>query len=448
MMMPAILIIDDNVKWCKSLAQNFESRGYHVFFATSGKDALTLLANHHVHIILLDIMLGEENGLAVLEELLLLHHSIPVIMITGFGSIDTAVQSLKLGASDYMTKPLKIEELLHKIDELAGTRSRSNTVMDQTPDRTDGDGLVKLMTQNGKMLELCEKAKKFAETDFPIFITGENGTGKEVIADFIHAHSARRSYHMLKINCAAFPETLLDNELFGHEKGAYTGADTNFKGVFERAERSSLFLDEIGDMPLTIQAKILRTLQNHEIRRLGGQQTITVDVRFIAASNKNVRKLIHDKIFREDLFYRLDVATLHVPPLRERKEDIPLLAQHFLSEYARVHSTHPYQLSEEVLETFLRHTWPGNIRELKNTIHYAATLSVNGLISGHDLPPRFKQIETSKGATNIREDMERSLILSTLQQTQYNKKKTAELLDMSRTTLYNKLERYGLSHAK
>ncbi|PIE32882.1 sigma-54-dependent Fis family transcriptional regulator [candidate division KSB3 bacterium] len=442
-MTTSILIIDDNVKWCKSLAQNFEPRGYQVSFTTSGAEALTYLADHPVQVILLDIMLGKENGLALLEEILLQHHQIPVIMITGFGSIDTAVQSLKLGAFDYMTKPLDIEELLRKID-LAASPNRHALLTDQST-RPNKHRTAQLITQNERMLELCQKAKKFAETDFPVFITGENGTGKEVIADFIHAHSSRASQGMLKINCAAFPETLLDNELFGHEKGAYTGADTSFKGVFERADRSSLFLDEIGDMPLTIQAKILRTLQSHEIRRLGGHKTITVDVRFIAASNKNIRKLLRENTFREDLFYRLDVATIHMPPLRERKEDIPLLARYFLAVYADMHATPPCELQEDVLKMFLQHTWPGNIRELKNTIHYAATLSTTGFISCHDLPPRFKQIEHHRGASNIREDMERNLILSTLKKTRYNKKKTAELLNMSRTTLYKKLERYGLS---
>jgi DNA-binding NtrC family response regulator len=441
-----ILIVDDNVKWCRSLAQNFEHQGYRIFSATTGNEALGIFSKHSIHVVLLDIMLGREHGIDVLKEILLLYKNIPVIMITGFGSIDTAVQSIKLGAFDYITKPLDFEKLF-KIVENALKRSRFREEERQGEDRLNTLS-PRLITQNEKMLALCEKAKKFAGTDLPILICGENGTGKEIIADFIHANSPRSSHPILKINCAAFPETLLDNELFGHEKGAYTGADTTFKGVFERAHESSLFFDEIGDMPLTIQAKILRTLQNHEIRRIGGDRMIKVDVRFIAATNKDLRKLIHQNAFREDLFYRLDVTTLQVPLLRERKEDIPLLVEYFLDEYARTHATRVKRISEVVIAQFLQHHWPGNVRELKNTINYAATVASTDTISLDDLPPHFRNIEPREVPINIREDMERNLILETLQKTNYNKKKTAEILNMSRNTLYNKLEKYGITTSK
>ena len=441
----SILIIDDNMRWSKSLAQNFEPRGFQVFSAINRREAFNILAQHPIHIVLLDIMLGEENGLDVLEEILLQHKDLPVIMITGFASVDTAVQSLKLGAFDYVTKPLNFEELLANVEKAFNQAS--------SPEKVSAQSLVgekeghRLTTQNDTMLELCEKAKKFAATDFPILISGENGTGKEVFADFIHLHSSRSSREMLKINCASFPETLLDNELFGHEKGAYTGADSVFKGVFERVEQGSLFLDEIGDMPMTIQAKILRTLQHHEIRRLGGKQTIKVDIRFLAATNKDLPKLIRENAFREDLFYRLEVATIHLPPLRERKDDIPLLAERFLTEYAATNGGSPQHLDESVLTVFAQHSWPGNVRELKNTIFYAATLSSGERISRENLPSRFKQFAPQQRiTTNIREEMERELILKTLRNTRNNKKKTAELLDMSRTTLYSKLERYGISN--
>ena len=436
-MKETILIIDDNVKWCNSLAQNFEQQGYHTCYATTSKEARALLSKQPIHTILLDVMLGEENGIDVLKELLLLHKNLPVIMITGFGSIGTAVQSIKLGAFDYVTKPLDFEKLLKLVENAMRT---SPLKMSKRPPR--------LITQNEKMLELCEKAKKFAGTDLPILISGENGTGKEIIADFIHVNSPRSAHKMLKINCAAFPETLLDNELFGHEKGAYTGADTIFKGVFERAHNGSLFLDEIGDMPLTIQAKILRTLQHHEIRRIGGSTTTKVDVRFIAATNKDVQALIQKNHFRVDLFYRLNVATIKVPPLREHKEDIPLLAEYFLSEYTRMHSTSAKSISGPVMTTLVQHDWPGNVRELKNTINYAATVATNETVGIEDLPLHLRQVEPQKISTNIREDMERQLILEMLQKTNYNKKKTAELLNMSRNTLYNKLEKYGIAPPK
>jgi transcriptional regulator with PAS, ATPase and Fis domain len=245
-----------------------------------------------------------------------------------------------------------------------------------------------------------------------------------------------------------FPETLLDNELFGHEKGAYTGADSQFKGVFERADKSSLFLDEIGDMPLTIQAKILRTLQNHEIRRLGGNHTIMVNVRFIAATNKDLEELIKENRFRNDLFYRLNTAMLYLPPLRERKEDIPLLVEYFLSEYSNTNSTGVEKISDVVLEKFLDYHWPGNVRELKNAVNYAAAISSKDYISIEDLPPNFTPVERNKLSDNVREEMEKNLIIKMLQKANYNKKKAAELLNISRKTLYNKLEKYGITISK
>ncbi len=439
-MKATILIIDDNVKWCKSLAQNFAQRGYLPMYATTGTEAHGILARTAIDLVLLDIMLGEENGVDVLSEILLLHPQLLVIMITGFGSIDTAVQSIKLGAFDYVTKPLDFEKLLQLVEHAVNvSRSKGHSVEQVV------SGFPTLITHNAAMLALCEKARKFAGTDLPILICGENGTGKEIIADVIHAHSVRSEKPMLKINCSAFPETLLDNELFGHEKGAYTGAETAFRGIFERAHGSSLFLDEIGDMPATIQAKILRALQNHEIRRIGAERVTRVDVRFITATNKDLRQLIAENAFREDLFYRLNVATIKLPPLRERKEDIPLLAEHFLAEHAKTNPTSARRFSDAVIARLLGYPWPGNIRELKNTVHYAATICTNDYIGIMDLPPHFLPKRPSQSSDNIRDDMERALILDMLQKTNFNKKKTAELLNMSRNTLYNKLEKYGIS---
>ena len=442
-----ILVIDDKVKICQSLAQNFDQRGYHTFYATSGKKAFQLFSKHPISVVLLDIMLGEENGIDVLKKLLTLHPNVPVIMITGYGSIDSAVKSIKLGAFDYITKPLNFEKLFNVVESAAKISGFSEE--DLPIQGSSVVGLPKIITQNKTILKLCGKAKKLAISNLPILITGENGTGKEVIADFIHQNSTRRTQRIVKINCAAFPETLLDNELFGHEKGAYTGADTAFKGVFERAHESSLFLDEIGDMPLTIQSKILRTLQHHEIRRIGGERTITVDVRFITATNRHLKELLESRKFREDLFYRLNAAILHLPPLRERKEDIPLLAEHFLVEYASTNARTPKELSGEVLEMFFEYHWPGNVRELKNAVNYAAAISSGPVIGRDDLPPHFVPISPQEAISdNIREDTEKTLILKMLHQANYNKTKAADLLKMSRKTLYNKLEKYGIVLSK
>jgi DNA-binding NtrC family response regulator len=441
-----ILIVDDNLKWCISLAKNFEQRGYTVFYSTSGIKAMEILAKQFIPIVLLDIMLGEENGLDILRQMLSKYKNVNIIMITGFGSIETAIQSLKLGAYDYITKPVEFEKLLRVVETSPKKQMLKIGTNLEAPDPKKQ--FSKFILQNKKMLELYEQTKKFAKTDLPILISGENGTGKEIFADFIHAHSTRFSQNMHKINCAAFPETLLDNELFGHEKSAYTGADSDFKGIFERSHKSSLFLDEIGDMPLSIQAKILRTLQNNEIRRIGGDKTITIDVRFIAATNKNLDQLIKDKLFREDLFYRLGVAMIHVPPLRKRKEDIPLLVDFFLTEYAETQSTNKIKISDSVIELFVQYDWPGNIRELKNTINYSATLALSDNISTDELPPHFKKLSHTKSPLNVRDSMEKNLILEMLRKTEYNKKKTAEILNMSRNTLYSKLEKYGIPLSK
>ncbi len=438
-----ILIVDDKEKLCRSLALNFEHVGCAALCATRGSQALALLSSTKVDVVLLDIMLGEESGIDVLRKILAVDARMPVIMITAYASIDTAVLSIKLGAFDYVKKPLDFDELLKTVEkayEFSRLREENRQLRGRLVELS-----ATIVTQDARMLDLCRKVEKLAATDLPVLLCGESGTGKEVIADCIHAGSARSSHPMLKINCVAFPETLLDNELFGHEKGAYTGADSAFKGVFEKAGGSSLFLDEIGDMPLPIQAKILRTLQNSEIRRLGGSQTIHVDVRFIAATNKDLEELIGKGLFREDLYYRLNTAVLRIPPLRERREDIPLLVDHFLAAHGGSDPASRREVAPEVLARFLDYGWPGNVRELKNTINYALAMCSGSRIELDDLPAAFLEGARETGRRNIREDMERSLILRTLQGTRFNRTRSAEILNMSRKTLYNKMQRYGLT---
>ena len=442
-MKKTILIVDDKIKLCETLAQTFDQLGYHSLYALNGKDAIALFAKQSIHVVLLDVMLGEENGMDILKQLLQIRKNTPVIMITGYASIETAVQSIKLGAFDYVKKPLNFGQLV-KVVENAIQISQLSEENQQLKSHLR-ELAPRIITQNPRMVAVCEKAKKLAATDLPVLLVGENGTGKEVLADFIHVNSPRNSRKLCKLNCAAFSETLLENELFGHEKGAYTGADSVFKGVFEKADKSSLFLDEIGDMPLTIQSKILRTLQNREIRRLGSNETITIDVRFIAATNKDVKKLIREQKFREDLWYRLNAAVLDIPPLRERRDDLPLFVEYFLAEYARTNATGVKRVSAAVLQRFAQHDWPGNVRELKNTVNYAAAISANEQIDLEDLPPDFLHLPQQNAPENILEDMEKNLILKTLQKTDYNKKKAAEFLNMSRRTFYRRLEKYGIA---
>jgi DNA-binding NtrC family response regulator len=442
-MATGILIIDDNIKLCKSLAQNFDQLGYRSHYAENSTGALDILSQHPVGVVLLDIVLGKEDGISVLERLLAWDRKLPVIMITGYGSIETAVKSVKLGAFDYVQKPLNFNNILKIVENalrVADLKSENQRLKNRIVALSD-----RIITRNQKMMDVCNKAKRLAETDIPILIIGENGTGKELLANFIHNNSKRNAYQINSINCAAFPETLLDNELFGHEKGAYTGADATFIGIFEKADGGTLHLDEIGDMAPSTQAKILRTLQNNEIRRIGGNRSITIDVRFIASTNKDIQGLIDEGRFREDLYYRINAATLSIPPLKERMDDIPVLVNHFLSFFSNNNLKASHRVSEAVLKRFCEYHWPGNIRELKNTINYAATMATTGEIRIEDLPASFIDMKKQKSEYNIMEETEKMLILRMLKQSDYNKRKAAALLEISRKTLYNKLKKYGIS---
>jgi len=438
-----ILIIDDKIKVCESLAQNFRELGYLGHLATNSTEAVRLYLNHKISAVILDVKLGDENGIDVLKQLMALNGKVPIIMITAYATIETAVESIKVGAFDYLQKPINFDKLETVVKNAIRMKQLEEENLKFRSRLSDFSS--RLVTQSGEMHELCRKAKQLAATDLPILICGESGTGKELLADYIHSCSRQCCNKIAKINCSAFAETLLDNELFGHEKGAYTGADSTFQGVFERAHNSTLFLDEIGDMPLSIQAKILRTLQDKEIRRVGGKNTIKVNMRFIAATNNDLQNLIAEKRFREDLFYRLNAATMTIPPLRQRREDVPLLVKHFLNELQLNVSRKPKALTERVMEFFMNYEWPGNVRELKNALHYAATISLKDSIDMADLPPGFVKHEAPELTGNIREKMEKELILSILQKAEYNKKRAAELLNMSRKTLYNKLDKYGIS---
>lgn len=438
-----VLVVDDNEKIFQSLEPNFRHFGLAAIHAADGGNARAVVTAEKADVVLLDIRLGTENGIDVLRELKEVAPRLPVIMITGFGSIDTAVEAMKLGAYDYVKKPLDFDRLFKVVENALELYklSEENAVLKRRIQELS----PQICLENSRMFEIVEHARKLAQTDIPVLIAGENGSGKEVIADYIHSHSSRAALRMNKINCAAFPESLLDNELFGHEKGAYTGASSTFHGVFERSNKSTLFLDEIGDMPLTIQAKILRVLQNREVRRIGGSETISIDVRFIAATNQDLGELIASGAFREDLFFRLNTAIINVPALRERHEDIPHLTKYFLSEYSESHGKPVTAVTDEVMERFLTYRWPGNVRELKNAINYAVAITSSTVVGLLDLPPSISAISSAQAPTKgKRDETERELISKTLAECKWNKKRTAEILGISRKTLYAKIERYGI----
>jgi len=439
----SILVIDDNEAFCRSLARMLGDDKLSVHTALNSEQAFEILKKIPVHLILLDVRLGEESGLEVLTLLLEQYPHLPVIMLTGFASIESAVQSIKLGAFDYIQKPVKYEKLVRLIENactLASLKKENRDLYERLDDMTP-----RILSKDPRVDELKATIDKLTAANLPILLYGENGTGKELFADYIHFQSSRKSRKIIKINCAAFADTLLDNELFGHEKGAYTGADALYKGVFEKADQGTLFLDEIGDMSLEVQAKVLRVLQNKELFRLGGKEIIHVDVRLISATNKKLEDLIKEGRFREDLYYRLNTATISIPPLRERPGDIPLLTDYFIKEYASVNSKVISGYNDDVMTQLSAYPWPGNIRELKNVINYAAAVSSGGMIQIKDLPGSLQQgLPGRTGLLNSLDDSEKSVILSELKRTNYNKKKVAETLNISRTTLYSKMRKYEI----
>ncbi len=438
-----ILLIDDNIQLFEVLKDNFSFVGHYLFFASNTKEAFEVLNNEQIHLVLLDVKLGEENGVETLAKIKKQFSQIPVIMITGYATVEAAVKAMKLGAYDFVKKPIDFNTLCTRIDSATENikykkenEKLKNRLKEKSPTLTS-----KNISFNNELM----RAKKLAASDISILIIGDNGSGKELLADYIYKNSNRISEKFIKINCAAFPEALLDNELFGHEKGAYTGAESDYIGVFEQADKGTLLLDEIGDMPTTLQAKILRVIQNQEVRRIGSKKTRKIDVRFIAATNKDLFKMVEEKAFREDLFYRLNGGLLRIPPLRNRKEDLDDLIDSLLQNISENSKTSKKTLSDEVKQIFFNYRWPGNIRELKNALLYAATISQDNEIQIEDLPPSFELYGTkSQDSLSIIQQREKELIKKVLLRNNNNKTETAKFLKMSRNTLYLKLKKYGI----
>ncbi len=441
-----ILLVDDKEGIYSIMKENFSFTGHNLVYAGSQKACMQILTSTMIDVILLDIMLGNDDGMDTLKCLKKDYPNIPVIMITGYATVETAVTAMKLGAFDYLKKPLNFDHLCHLVEK-AYENSRIQKENMSLKERLIEE-LPPLVSLNPVFSETLNRAEKLATTDFPLLIQGENGTGKELLVDYIYKHSNRIAEKLNKINCAAFTESLLDNELFGHEKGAYTGANSSFRGIFEQSDKGTLFLDEIGDMPETIQVKILRVLQNQEIRRIGGNSTVKINVRFIGATNKNLEELIQQGKFRQDLYYRLNTAVLRIPPLRERLMDLPMLTNYFLGDFARKNNQCIKTLASEVNSVFHRYKWPGNIRELKNILNYAATISTSDIIRLIDLPPSIRFFESNDLTVDnfsIVEQQELELIKKTLSITGSNKSESARILNMSRNTLYLKMKKYRIT---
>ena len=392
--MDKILIIDDNDKLCKMLEKSFSRRNITALHTTNPDEGLSIFVNEEIQVVILDIMLGEKNGLELLKTMISVNSNAKIIMITGYSSVDSAVTALKYGAYDYIPKPIKFEKILSVVKNAMNLTALNTQNMELK--KIIASNCTPITTQNSQLLAILEKVKKLSRTNIPILIHGETGVGKELLAEFVHYNSERAHETLNKVNCASFPETLLDNELFGHKKGAYTGADTQYKGMFERANRGTLFLDEIGDMSSSIQTKILRAIQNMEIQPIGGSELIKIDVRFVAATNKQLQELVQEGTFREDLFFRLNAGTIHIPPLRERKEDIPLLIATFIENFNKEYNANT-TISESAIAYLESYDWPGNVRELKNSINYACALAMGDKIEITHFPISIAQVANHRG---------------------------------------------------
>lgn len=447
-----LLLVDDEIAHRTMLKAHLSRAGYEIIEADDGDIAVHLVKERAIDLVLLDLKMKRMDGMEALTAIHEYKSQLPVIIITAFSSIENAVEAMKKGAFDYVTKPVDSESLLMTVKralDFNSLQQENVSLKQRLGERFD---LGKLIGSSQPMQELAETLVLVAPSDATVLITGETGTGKELVAGAVHHNSLRAKAPFIKVNCAALHENLLESELFGHEKGAFTGAAEQRKGRFELADKGTLFLDEIGDMSLTTQAKILRVLQEGECERLGGTKTIKVDVRLVVATHKNLEQMVEDGHFRQDLFFRLSVVPLHLPPLRERLMDIPALAEYFLSLYCKKNRKDIRSFEPKALEALLSYAWPGNIRELENTIERAVILCLEERISLSLLPVQIRQSYAENNGTTFAlrpgvtiKGMEKELILSTLRQTEDNRTRAAELLGITRQTLQNKLREYGLT---
>ncbi|MEZ0344330.1 MAG: sigma-54 dependent transcriptional regulator [Caldimicrobium sp.] len=447
---PKILVVDDEKLTLKNLSYVLTKEGYEVKTAESGPLALKYLQAEEFDLVITDLKMEKVTGIDILEKCKELWPDTEVIMITAYASVDSAIEAMKKGAYHYITKPFKLDELRKVVKEALEKVSlkRENQKLKEELKKIKGESLD-IITKNPEMKKILEIAEKIAPTDCPVLILGETGTGKELLARFIHQKSLRKDRTFLAVNCGAFSEELLSNELFGHEKGAYTGAVSTKKGLLEIADGGTLFLDEITEMSLTMQVKLLRVIQEKEFMRIGGTQPIKVDVRFIAATNKDIRKEIEQGRFREDLYFRLNVVTLKLPPLSERKEDIPLLAYYFLKKYSQEMHKRVSQIDEKAMELLMEYDYPGNIRELENIIARAVALTNSEKIEVHHLPEEFQKFKFFTYRKRDQklltlEEQEKEYIKFVLKETGWNKSLAAQILGIDRATLWRKLKKYGL----
>ena len=447
----SILVVDDDAAHRTMLKTLLTGWGYDISEADDGSTAIATVHEQAFDLILMDIRMIKVSGLEALEEIKVFNPAIPIIIMTAYSSVETAVGALKKGAYDYLTKPLDFDELrlaMERAMDHRHLREENRQLRESLEGRFDRRNII---GRSSAMVRLLETVAQVAPSEATVLITGESGTGKEMIAGAIHFNSARKEGPFVKINCAAITETLLESELFGHEKGAFTGAHKKKEGRIRQAHGGSLFLDEISEMSLAMQVKLLRVLQEREITRVGGEEGIKVDVRIIAATNKDLLEEIGGARFREDLYYRLNVVTLDLPPLRERREDVPLLAQHFLEDFARRNHKTIKGFTPQAMDRMLRYDWPGNVRELMNIIERGVVLSRSEYLDEGDLPlisdgdsGEDKTLDQAIPADMPLDEVEKISILKTLELAGGNKSEAARRLGITRRTLHKKLKKYGV----
>ena len=446
-----LLVVDDEKNIREGLGTSLEMDGYNILLASNGEEALNVLNKKDVDLIITDLRMPVMSGQELLKKVISSYPGMPVIILTGHGTIETAVNAMRDGAYDFLTKPVNLDRLTLLVKRALQGRE---LIIEHRELKAEVDRLKsknkfsRLIGKSSGMMRVMEVVEQVAATKASVLITGESGVGKELIADAIHELSDRKDKAFVKVHCAALTESLLESELFGHEKGAFTGAIARKRGRFELSHLGSIFLDEIGEINQSTQIKILRVLQEKTFERVGGEETVEIDTRIISATNRDLKEEIENGNFREDLYYRLNVVQIHVPPLRERKEDISLLASAFLSDFVRENGRAIEGFEHKAMLALHNHTWPGNVRELRNCIESAVVMCKGEVISLEDLPPSIQQtddtncIKICTGSSLA--EAEKKIIIETLNAQKGNKSRTAEVLGIGRKTLHRKLGEYGL----
>ncbi len=443
-----LLIVDDEKNMRTVLRRALSAEGYEVFEAATGKEALDVLTDVMPDLIVMDQKMPEMDGLTALKKVKRLLPSLPVVILTAHGNVQSAVEAVRAGATEYLTKPFDLDELKLVVSKALGVRDLFREVDTLRAELKREYDLATIVGQSDQMRDIYDVVKKVATTNATVMVYGESGTGKELVARAVHEYSRRSKKPFIQVSCAALPETLLESELFGYEKGAFTGANTAKKGRFELADGGTLFLDEIGDISPAIQVKLLRVLQEKTFEHLGGTKTIKVDVRIVGATNRDLQEAIADGTFREDLYYRLNVVPITVPPLRDRKEDIPLLVAHFLEKLGSKR-----KMSKEAMARLVAYGWPGNIRELENTIERAVILGSGDVILPEHLPAELRAEPVPGGPPVpielpsegiVLENLEKDLLEQALRRAGSNQTKAAKLLGISRHELLYRMEKFGL----